>query len=83
MIDKYIERLCGTARPKHYFYKITSWKFEKFGLRVTSRLKRGKADKQAGRRFDWQKTYAYIFGIPVFAFVAPVKRYSSSAPAST
>jgi hypothetical protein len=74
MIDKYIERLCGTARPKHYFYKMTTWKFEKFGLRVTSHLKRGKADKQAGRRVDWQKTYAYIFGIPIFAFAARIKR---------
>jgi hypothetical protein len=79
MINKYINRLCGSPYPPHYFFRIGTWGFKKFGFEISARLKKGKPNKQKDRRFNWWKVYAYVFGIPVFAFAWPLKREPGTA----
>lgn len=74
-INNHMIRILGTAYPQHHFYLMGGdWRFRRYGVEISCRLKKGKPHKQSKRRFDWMKFYTHIFGVQVFAFAWPVRR---------
>ncbi len=73
LVDSYVKRICGTARPAHYFYKIVpKGRVHRLCFEADWHLKTGKPGR--ARRHDWIKLYVRFFGVPVFAFAWPVRR---------
>jgi len=70
LIDTHLLRMIGTADPAHHHYRIGPFRWAPAGgvISVSLKLKKNR----------WWKFYAYLFGVPVFAFALP-RRLRSAA----
>ncbi len=64
LIDSHLRRVAGTSDPDHHHHWLGPFSWAPIGgkvIRANLKLKKNR----------WWKFYAYIFGVPVFAFVLP------------
>ncbi len=70
LIDEHMQRVAGTTDPLHYYYRLNI-NFKWYFFEISGKVKSNR--KKPNRPWSWWKLYAYLFGVPVFAFAIPVR----------